>query len=202
MRALLIAVLMLTLAGPAAATEPMPPLSGPEEPRVEPRLGEDGIYHQDWFVQSFLDLREDHAEAKAAGKRFAVFFEQRGCIYCTKMHNEVLALRYINDYVRENFHIVQLDLWGSREVTDFDGTVVPEKKLAERWGILFTPTVVFFEDELPADATWGKDLEVARMQLGMGPGTFYDMFVWIRTKTYEKDPNFQRFHVERYNQRG
>lgn len=202
MRFLLISVLMLALTGPATAAEPMPPLAGPEEPRVEPKLGQDGIYHQDWFVQSFLNLREDHAEAKAAGKRFAVFFEQRGCIYCTKMHKEVLSLRYINDYVRENFQIVQLDLWGSREVTDFDGKVLPEKELAERWGILFTPTVVFFQDDLPAGATWGKDLEVARMQLGMGPGTFYDMFVWIRTKTYEKDRNFQRFHVERYNQRG
>nr|PZN81013.1 MAG: thioredoxin [Pseudomonadota bacterium] len=202
MRFLLTAVLMLVLVGPAAAAEPLPPPSGPEEPRVVPKLGEDGLYHQDWFVQSFLNLREDHAEAKAAGKRFAVFFEQRGCIYCAKMHKEVLALKYINDYVRENFHVVQLDLWGSREVTDFDGTVLPEKKLAERWGILFTPTVVFFKDELPPDATWGKDLEVARMHLGMGPGTFYDMFVWIRTKTYKKDPNFQRFHIERYNQRG
>src|SRR5690606_10217676 len=155
MRFLLTAVLMLALVGPAAAAEPMAPLSGPEEPRVEPKLGEDGLYHQDWFVQSFLDLREDHAEAKAAGKRFAIFFEQRGCIYCAKMHKDVLSLRYINDYVRENFHVVQLDLWGSREVTDFDGTVLPEKKLAERWGILFTPTVVFFKDELPPDATWG-----------------------------------------------
>lgn len=202
MRFLLVALLMLAVAGPAPAAETMPPPTGPKEPRVEPKLGEDGIYHQDWFVQSFLDLREDHAEAKAAGKRFAIFFEQRGCIYCTKMHKEVLSLRYINDYVRENFHIVQLDLWGSREVTDFDGTVLPEKKLAERWGILFTPTVVFFKDELPADAKWGPALEVARMHLGMGPDTFYDMFVWIRTKTYEKDPNFQRFHIERYNQRG
>ncbi len=201
MRFLLVASLMLALAGPALASETMPPVSGPADPRVEPRLGEDGIYHQDWFVQSFLDLREDHAEAKAAGKRFAIFFEQRGCIYCTKMHKDVLSLRYINDYVRENFQVVQLDLWGSREVTDFDGTVLPEKKLAERWGVLFTPTVVFFKDQLPDDPKWGGALEVARMHLGMGPDTFYDMFVWVRTKTYEKDPNFQRFHVERYNQR-
>jgi len=202
MRFLLVVALALAVAVPAFAAEPMPPISGPAEPRVEPQLGEDGIYHQDWFVQSFLDLREDHAEASAAGKRFAIFFEQRGCIYCAKMHKEVLSLRFINDYVRENFHIVQLDLWGSREVTDFDGTVLPEKKLAERWGILFTPTVVFFKDELPGDAKWGTPLEVARMHLGMEADTFYDMFVWIRTKTYHKDPNFQRFHVQRYEQRG
>ena len=67
---------------------------------------------------------EDFNEAKAHGKRFAVIFEQRGCPYCMKMHTEVLSQRYINDYVRQNFDIVQLNLWGAREVTDFDGTDV------------------------------------------------------------------------------
>lgn len=202
MRFLLMAALMSGLTGAALAADALPPVSGPEKPHVEPLRGEDGIYHQAWFVQSFLDLREDHDEAKSAGKRFAIVFEQRGCIYCTKMHTEVLALKYVNDYVRENFAIVQLDLWGSREVTDFDGTRLPEKKLAERWGVLFTPTVVFFKDDLPAyRSKWGPDLEVARMHLGMGPGTFYDMFTWVRTKTYKKDRNFQRFHIERERQR-
>ena len=197
----LIAILVLGLTT-ALAAEPLPPISGPAEPRVAARQGEDGLHTQDWFVHSFLDLREDHAEAKAAGKRFAIIFEQRGCIYCTKMHKEVLALKYINDYVRENFHIVQLDLWGSREVTDFDGTRLPEKKIAERWGVLFTPTVVFFKDEITQDRSrWGQELEVARMHLGMGPGTFYDMFVWVGAKVYEKDRNFQRFHIERQQQR-
>ncbi len=180
----------------------LPPVSGPSEPRVAATKGDDGIWHQSWFVQSFLDLREDHNEAAAKGKRFAVFFEQRGCIYCTKMHTEVLAERYINDYVRENFDIVQLDLWGLREVTDFDGTKLPEKKLAERWGVLFTPTVVFFRDDLKGlDKQWGQPLEVARMQLGIGAGTFYDMFTWIRAKVYERDRNFQRFHIERHEAR-
>ena len=186
----------------AAEAPPMPPLSGPEEPHVAPKKGDDGIYHQTWFSSSFLDLKEDHAEARAAGKRFAVIFEQRGCIYCTKMHTDVLAKKYINDYVRENFHIVQLDLWGSRKVTDFDGKALPEKALAERWGVLFTPTIVFYRDDLSAEAgKWGQPLEVARMQLGIGAGTFYDMFAWIRTNTYLKDRNFQRFHVARSNER-
>jgi thioredoxin-related protein len=178
------------------------PLSGPETPAVEPLRGDDGIYHQSWFLSSFLDLRDDFAEAKAAGKRFAVIFEQRGCIYCKKMHTEVLAKRYINDYVRENFRIVQLDMWGSREVTDFDGQKLPEKKLAERWGVMFTPTVVFYKDDISSLAgQWGQPLEVVRMGLGIGPGTFYDMFVWIAAKVYEKDRNFQRFHVDRSNAR-
>lgn len=199
----LLAALLLGAMPPAYAADPaLPPVTGPEGPKVVPRLGDDGIFHQEWFAQSFLDLKEEFAEAKAAGKRLAVIFEQRGCIYCRKMHTEVLALRYINDYVRDNFRVVQLDLFGSREATDFDGTKLSEKKLAERWGVLFTPTVVFFKDDLAGvEAKWGPPLEVARMQLGIGPGTFIDMFVWVKAKIYEQDRNFQRFHIARMQER-
>lgn len=190
----------------SAQTPALPPPVGPATPRVEAHRGDDGIWHQKWFVQSFLDLADDYAEAEKSGKRFAIVFEQRGCIYCTKMHTEVMALKYINDYVRENFHILQLDLWGSREVTDFDGAKMPEKKLAERWGVMFTPTVVFFKDGLKeakaaGNKVWGQPLEVTRMSLGFGAGTFYDLFVWIRAKVYEQDRNFQRFHLARHNER-
>lgn len=202
--ALVVGIAALVPAGGAFAADPgaLPPPVGVEEPKVVPIKGDDGLYHQSWFQDSFLDLREDAAEARSQGQRFAVIFEQRGCIYCTKMHTEVLALKYINDYVRTNFRIMQLDLWGAREVTDFDGTKMPEKKLAERWGVMFTPTIVFLKDNLDAmPGQWGPPLEAARMQLGIGPGTFYDMFVWIRHKVYEQDRNFQRFHIARVAER-
>lgn len=190
------------IAALAASKHPLPPPSGIETPEVVPKKGDDGIYHQSWFAGSFLDLKEDFAEARSSGKRFAVIFEQRGCIYCTKMHTEVLSKKYINDYVRENFSIVQLDMWGEREVTDFDGKKMPEKKLAERWGILFTPTIVFYKADLAGlEGKWGQPLEVARMNLGIGAGTFYDMFAWIRAEVYEEDPNFQRFHIKRFEAR-
>ena len=196
------ALMQTTAVLAAGDTPPLPPAIGPETPKVEPVKGDDGLYHQKWFNQSFLDLREDYEEAKAEGKRFAVVFEQRGCVYCVKMHTQVLAKKYINDYVRENFRIVQLNLWGDRKVTDFDGTMMPEKELAQRWKVIFTPWIVFFKDDLSAvEAKWGQELEVFRMGLGMGPGTFYDMFTWIRVKGYEKDPQFQRFHIQRLNER-
>jgi thioredoxin-related protein len=187
----------------AAGAETLPPPVGPEQPRVAPIKEEDGLYRQGWFELSFLDLREDFKEAKADGKRFAVIFEQRGCPYCTKLHNEVLSLKYINDYVRENFRIVQLDLWGSREVTDFDGKRLTEKEVAERWGVIFTPTIVFFKDDLTGlDGKWGRELEaVERLPLSYGPHTFYDLFVWVRHKMYERDRNFQRFHIARIAER-
>jgi thioredoxin-related protein len=202
---LVLCLVLTVLLGSAGAVlaQSLPPPIGPATPAVAPHKGDDGIYTQKWFVQSFLDLRDDYAEAESKGKRIAVIFEQRGCIYCTKMHTEVLAQKYINDYVRENFHIVQLDLWGAREVTDLDGTRMAEKRLAERWGVMFTPTVVFLKDGLDPKAikVHGTPNEVVRMSLGFGAGTFYDLFVWIRAKVYEHDRNFQRFHIARHNER-
>jgi thioredoxin-related protein len=187
----------------AAADTALPPPAGPEAPRVEPVREEDGLYHQGWFLLSFLNLREDLAEAKAAGKRFAVIFEQRGCPYCTKLHTEVLAQRYINEYMRENYAVLQLDIWGAREVTDFDGKVLSERALAERWGVIFTPTIVFFKDDLAGlDGKWGRELEaIERLPLSYGRDTFYDLLVWVRLKLYERDRSFQRFHISRIGER-
>jgi thioredoxin-related protein len=198
-------LLALTLALPARAADlgPLPSPVGAETPRVEPDKVDNGLYHQRWFQVSFLDLREDFEGAKAAGLRFAVIFEQRGCPYCAKMHNEILAQRYINDYVRQNFRVVQLDMFGSREVTDFDGTKMSEKALAERWGVIFTPTVIFYKDDLAGlDGKWGRDLEaIERLPLSYGRDTFYDLFVWVRHKLYEQDKSFQRFHHARIAER-
>jgi thioredoxin-related protein len=195
--ALLIAPLQL------ASTEALPPPAGPETPRVAPNKEAEGLYTQSWFQLSFLDLREDFNEAKAEGKRFAVVFEQRGCPYCIKMHDDILSRKYINDYVRQNFRIVQLDLWGAREVTDFDGRKMAEKDLAERWGVIFTPTVVFYKDDLAGlDGKWGRELEaIERLPLSYGQHTFYDLFVWVRHKIYQTDRSFQRFHISRIAER-
>ena len=132
-RALLLA-LVVASGGPgmASATEQaLPPPVGPATPRVEPVRDEDGLYRQRWFLLSFLNLEEDFAEARAAGKRFAVVFEQRGCPYCIRLHTEILPERYINDYMRENFAVLQLDIWGAREVTDFDGKVLSAPNINE-----------------------------------------------------------------------
>jgi thioredoxin-related protein len=201
---LLALALMLAGADPASAADPaLPPPTGAVAPGVEPAKEEDGLYHQRWFQLSFLNLRDDFAEAKAAGKRFAIIFEQRGCPYCIKLHTELLAQRYINDYMRENFAVLQLDIWGAREVTDFDGKVFSERALAERWGVIFTPTIVFFKDDLTGlDGKWGRELEaIERLPLSYGRDTFYDLLVWVRLKLYERDRSFQRFHISRIGER-
>ena len=40
-----------------------------------------------------------------------------------------------------------------------------------------------------------------RLRLSYGQHTFYDLFVRVRHRLYEKDKNFQRFHISRIAER-
>jgi len=150
---------------------------------AETRIGGNGLHEQDWFLQSFLDLREDLAEARAAGKRLAVVFEQRGCIYCTQMHEKHLEKAAIRDYLKANFAVLQLDLYGSRQVTDFDGKEIEERALARRLGVTSTPTVVFFHDQVASGQGW-REAEAARMRGLLKPFEFLAMFRYVRQRAY------------------
>jgi thioredoxin-related protein len=194
---LVAAGLWLALAGAAGALgAPAEPARAAEAKRVEPVISDDGLHTQPWFLNSFLDLREDLAETKAAGKRLAIIWEQRGCPYCKETHEVNFAQADINDYVRRNFNVIQLNLWGDRPVTDFDGKVLPEKALARKWGILFTPTIMYFPETVAEVAgRSGKDAEIARMPGYFRPFHFLAMFRYVRESRYA-DTQFQKFLEE------
>lgn len=150
---------------------------------IEPTRLEDGRYTQPWFLNSFLVLKEDLAEATARGKRFAVMWDQRGCPYCMEMHKVNLADPEVNKFIRERFDIVQLDMFGSREVTDFDGQVLTEKDLARKYGVVGTPTIQFFPEQLGGKT--GRAAEVARMPGYFKPAHFNALFAFVAERAYE-----------------
>ena len=171
-------------------------------PLAAAQLGDDGLHKADWMRDTFKDLREDLEEANSEGKRLVLFFEQRGCIYCTKMHEEVFPREEISSYIDENYFVVQLNLHGDIEVTDFDGETLSEKDMARKWGILFTPSIMFLPEEV-AEGVSTPQSAVAVMPGAFGPGTTLDMFTWVNEKRYELDngEDFQRYHARRIQER-
>lgn len=171
-------------------------------PLCAAELGDDGLHKTDWMRDTFKDLREDLAEANAEGKRLVLFFEQRGCVYCTKMHEEVFPRPVISDYISENYFVVQLNLYGDVEVTDFDGEVLTEKQAARKWSVLFTPTILFLPEEVGEDQT-AQQAAVAVMPGAFGGGTTLDMFTWVNEKRYALDngEDFQRYHARMIQER-
>ena len=159
---------------------------------LKPTLGDDGIYHYDWYHQSFFELKDDIDEALSNGKVLMVKFDQKGCIYCEKVALEILSEPAVNRYVRENFLVVQMDIFGSRDVTDLDGTVLPENDMAARWGVVFTPSIYFV-----AESTNEKrliDAAAAVMPGAFMKGTFLGMLQWVKTGAYKTEPRFQKYY--------
>ncbi len=162
-----------------------------------PQLGDDGLYRQSWFLDSFLNLPEDLQEAASQGKRLAIIWEQRGCPYCKELHLVNLARPEISNYIKKHFAMLQLNIWGAREVTDFDGQTLRERQLAFKWHINFTPTIQFFPPTLPANGRApGMELEVARMPGYFKPFHFITMFEFVHEDAYER-LSFQRYLQEK-----
>ena len=144
--------------------------------------------------QSFLDLKEDLAEAAAAGKHFAIIWEQRGCPYCRELHRVNFAKDKIRNYVKDNFTVLQLNMWGSKKVTDLDGEELEERALARKWRVQFTPTINFFG---PKAEDTARKTEVMRMPGYFKPFHFVSMFEFVKDEAY-KDQQFQRYLQDKF----
>ena len=186
MRTLILAMAALATASMAQAVE----------------LGDDGLHKTEWMRDTFKDLSEDLEEANAEGKRLLIMFEQRGCVYCTKMHNEVFPDPEVTASIEDNYFVVQLNLHGDVEVIDFDGEALSEKAMARKWGILFTPTLMFMPEEVEDNMT-APQAAVAVMPGAFAKGTTLDMFTWVAEKRYllDGDEDFQRYHARRIQER-
>ena len=160
-------------------------------------IGDDGLHKTSWMRDTFKDLSEDLEEANAEGKRLMVIVEQRGCIYCTKMHEEVFVVPEIDQYITDNFFVVQINMFGDVEVTDFDGTALPEKEMVQKWGALFTPMILFFPEEVE-EGKAANQVAVAQMPGAFGKHTTLNMLTWVIEKGYDGDEPFQKYHARKF----
>jgi len=154
--------------------------------RAEPILTDDGLYKEPWFLESFLDLADDLEGAGKEGKRFVVMWELKGCPYCKETHLVNFARADIADYIKSNFVVLQLNIIGSRKVTDFDGAEISEKDLAAKYDVRYTPTLQFFpERAAPLTTLAPAKREVARAPGYLRPGDFLAFFCFVREKAYD-----------------
>lgn len=192
-RSLLAGLTALPLAAAAAA---LPRLARADQP--QPPLGEDGLHKPDWLVETFRDMRDDLQEAQSLGKRMLVIVEQRGCIYCTRMHEEVFVDDEISRMLREDYFVVQMNLFGNIPVTDFDGVERDERDMMTRWGVVFTPTLIFMPEDVP-DSGGVRDGAVMTMPGAFERGTTRLMLQWVLERGYDGDEHFQQYVARNLN---
>lgn len=124
----------------------------------------------EWFSQSFLDLREDVAEAAQAHKRVMLYFGQDGCPYCAALMKTNFSQPRIVEKAKKRLAAIALNIWGDRDVTWVDGRRMREKELARAIGVQFTPTLLFLDER-------GK--VIARLNGYYPPHRFEAVLDWV-----------------------
>lgn len=172
-------------------------------PAFAAELGPDGLHEADWLRETFKDLQEDAAEAKAEGKRLMILVEQRGCSYCKKMHETTFQDPRVLQLLKEDFFPVRINLHGGTEVTDTDGEVLTEKSISRRWGVLFTPTMILMPGEVDLE-TPAIAQAAAMMPGAFSASTTFDLLTWVKEDRYldQSEEDFQRYHARMIKERG
>lgn len=139
-----------------------------------------------WFKESFLDIREDVAEAGEGGRRVLLYFYQDGCPYCAKLLNDNFGNRSIATKTRDAFDVIAINMWGDREVTDLDGKATTEKAFAAALRVQYTPTLLFLDEA-------GK--VVLRINGYFAPHKFGVALDFVAGR-YEKTGGFRDFYAK------
>jgi thioredoxin-related protein len=172
----------------------------PPVPAAE--LGDDGLHKADWMRDTFKDLQEDFAEAKAEGKRMLILVEQRGCLYCRDMHENTFTDPRVKAMLEDDYFTVQINLHGDIEIVDTDGEALSEKAATRKWGVLFTPTMILMPTDL--DPEVGAVAQAAAVMPGaFSPGTTLDLLTWVKEERYldMSEEDFQRYHARMIRER-
>ena len=171
-------------------------------PAMAVEMGDDGLHKPAWLRDTFKDLQEDYAEAKAEGKRMLIIVEQRGCLYCRDMHENTFTDERVKTLLEDAYFPVQLNLHGDIDIVDLDGEELSEKEAARKWGVLFTPTMILLPME--ADLNTPAAVQAAAVMPGaFSAGTTLDLLTWVKEERYldKSEEDFQRYHARKIRER-
>lgn len=161
-------------------------------------LGDDGLHKQPWFSDTFLELGDDLAAAADNGRHLMLLYEQNGCPYCRELHEVNFARARISDYIKAHFDVIQLDMFGAREVVDFDGEALEERDLAAKWGVNFTPTTILIHNI----NNGAQDIGIAqtfRMPGYLKPFHYLSSLEYVVEGKFEGQ-TFQRYLQDKFSQ--
>ncbi len=117
----------------------------------------------------------------------AVYFESGDCENCEILHQRILADRATRQLVVE-MQNVQFDVNSDAKIVTPGGKQIELKQWIRELGIVYTPSVVFFDT---------SGLEVMRIGAFMKTFHFQSVYEYVLQKAYLSEPSFQRYIAER-----
>jgi thioredoxin-related protein len=103
------------------------------------------VKHPAWFKESFLDLRDDLADALKAGKQgIMLFIGTRRCSYCKVFLDRVLGDTAIRQRVQSNYDVIGFEVFSDLEMFDVDGQAYRVNEFVTKMKATYTPTLIFY----------------------------------------------------------
>ena len=104
--------------------------------------------YQYFFEQTLGDLSEELQIAKDEGKKGVfLFFEMDECPFCHRMKTTILSQSDIQDFFRQNFRSISIDIEGDLELVDFAGNTTTQKAFSSMNRVRATPVMAFYDLE-------------------------------------------------------
>jgi thioredoxin-related protein len=116
----------------------------------------------------------------------AVFFEQKDCQDCDRLHKEVLSLPDTQEQIKR-FHTIQLDRWSNTPLVTPTGEKTTAKAWANKLNVAYVPSVVLFD----------KGKEIIRIEAFLKSFHVQSVFDYVSSRGYKKETSFQRYIEKR-----
>ena len=148
-----------------------------------------------FFDETFGDMTEEIENARDDDKKaILIMFEMDECPYCHRMKSTVLNRSDIQDFFKEHFLILTMDVEGDLEMTDFSGETTVQKDFAlKQFRVRATPVFQFIDLE-------GKPIRRARFTGATGsPEEFMLLGQFVIDKEYEK-MSFTKYKREKMSE--
>ncbi|WP_127470686.1 thioredoxin family protein [Thiomicrorhabdus aquaedulcis] len=110
------------------------------------------ISSQAWSASAFFDetfgnLQEELAAAKEQNKKgIFVFFHMDECPFCHRMRETIMTEPDVIELFKGQFLTFEVDIEGSNDMVDFDGTKGTAQELSEKkYRVRATPVMIVFD---------------------------------------------------------
>lgn len=146
-----------------------------------PASAKGSLHTQPFFAKPPHDLGKI-----TSGKPVAVFFEQKDCAGCDRMHAEILSDPATLKELRR-FHVIQLDRWSDTPVVTPAGRKTTARQWADELNIAYVPSAVLFD----------AGREAIRIEAFLKGFHVQSVLDYVASGAYKKQPELQRFIRER-----
>ena len=135
------------------------------------------------------------AKVNKKGRPFAVFFEQKDCPNCDRLHTKILPDEELLGVIKQ-FDNTQLDMWSKTPIVTPQGEKMTAREWAKKLDIKYAPSIVVFNGE-------GK--EIIRSEAFFKVFHTQGVFHYVLSESYKKQPSFQRYltdYAEHFREQG